>query len=205
MSEKVNLGKTLKDLRIKNNWTLKDVSEKTAISVSTLSKVERNQISLTFDKLVLLTEGLNLDFGALLSSKPTMEVTRRFKPSGRRSVSRATEGNAITTENYDHLYLHNSLLNRSFIPIVADIKAKTLEEFGDLVHHSGEEFAYVLEGAVILHTEFYEPIKLLKGDSVYFDSNMKHAYLAGNKDTSCKLLAICNANKEDLQNAFSGD
>ena len=31
---------------------------------------------------------------------------------------------------------------------------------------------------MILATEFYEPLRLEAGDSVYFDSRMGHAYLA---------------------------
>jgi len=42
------------------------------------------------------------------------------------------------------------------------------------VRHDGEEFLYVLTGLVRLFTEFYEPIELSHGDSVYYDASMGH-------------------------------
>ena len=58
------------------------------------------------------------------------------------------------------------------------IRAKSVSEFGELVHHSGEEYIYVLEGRIEIHTEFYDPIVLEAGESIYIDSNMGHAYVA---------------------------
>ena len=42
---------------------------------------------------------------------------------------------------------------------------------------AGEEFTYVIEGVVEFHTELYAPLTLQAGDSIYFDSEMGHAYL----------------------------
>ena len=36
----------------------------------------------------------------------------------------------------------------------------------------------MLEGTVELYTEFYEPIELETGDSVYYDSGMGHAVIS---------------------------
>ena len=55
---------------------------------------------------------------------------------------------------------------------------RSVEEAGGLSRHAGEEFVYVMEGVLILASEFYEPLRLQAGDSVYFDSHMGHAYLA---------------------------
>ena len=57
------------------------------------------------------------------------------------------------------------------------MRARTAEEFGPLLRHSGEEFLYVLKGAVKLLSELYEPIHLGQGDSVYFDSSMGHGVI----------------------------
>ncbi len=32
----------------------------------------------------------------------------------------------------------------------------------------------ILEGEVMFYTEFYEPVRLDAGDSVYYDANMGH-------------------------------
>lgn len=36
-----------------------------------------------------------------------------------------------------------------------------------------------MKGTVVLHTEFYDPVVLKEGQSIYFDSSMGHAYLVG--------------------------
>ena len=51
------------------------------------------------------------------------------------------------------------------IPIITRIRAKSLSEFGDLVRHSGEEYIHVLEGTIIVHTEFYDPVDARRGRS----------------------------------------
>ena len=49
---------------------------------------------------------------------------------------------------------------------------------------------FVLEGKMALHTEFYEPLLLDVGGSVYFDSTMGHAYLSVGS-VPLKLLCVC--------------
>jgi len=41
-----------------------------------------------------------------------------------------------------------------------------------LSQHRGEEFVYVLSGAIEVHTEHYAPFRLEQGESAYFDSSM---------------------------------
>jgi hypothetical protein len=77
------------------------------------------------------------------------------------------------------------------IPIIGLVRVRTLEEFGDLIRHPGEEFVYVIEGSIELHTEFYEPIILKPGEGAYLDSNMGHAYLAAPGCDEAKILGVC--------------
>jgi quercetin dioxygenase-like cupin family protein len=60
-----------------------------------------------------------------------------------------------------------------------------------MIRHQGEEYAYILEGTVEFHCELYAPLILHKGDSLYFDSGMAHAYLAG-ESGPCRVLSICS-------------
>jgi transcriptional regulator with XRE-family HTH domain len=186
-------GAVLKEQRLSRGWTLAAVSERTGLPVSTLSKVENDKISLTYDKLVRLSQGLEIDISLLFGGADTPQRS----VSGRRSVTRAHEGRSIETSNYGHRYVAADLLNKSFIPVVAEIRARTLEEFGELVRHPGEEFAYVLEGTVDLHTSLYAPVRLNAGDSIYFDSGMGHAYIAASEGV-CRVLSICTGAEAQL-------
>ncbi len=58
------LGILLRSLRLRNGWTLRQMSQRTSIPVSTLSKVEHDRLTLTYDKLVQLSQRLEYpDFG----------------------------------------------------------------------------------------------------------------------------------------------
>jgi quercetin dioxygenase-like cupin family protein len=163
--------------------------------------VENGKMSLTYDKLVRISKGLEIDLAQLFSQGSGGDA---MTVSGRRSIARAGEGHAIETENYGHLYPASDLLNKHFIPIVADIRARSLSEFGEMIRHSGEEYAYVLEGEVELHTDLYAPVLLKTGDSIYFDSGMAHAYIAA-KDGRCRVLSICSASEAQLQSVVRGE
>jgi transcriptional regulator with XRE-family HTH domain len=194
-------GAAVKALRRKHGWTLAEVSRRTGLPTSTLSKIENDKMSLTFDKLARLSSGLEIDISALFRGANGEDA--HSGASGRRSIVRAGEGKAIETKNYLHLYPAWELLNKKIIPIVAELRARSLEEFGELIRHPGEEYAFVLEGEVELHTSLYAPVRLKTGDSIYFDSGMGHAYIAVG-DGPCRVLSLCSAPETQLIAASAG-
>jgi transcriptional regulator with XRE-family HTH domain len=194
-------GAALRTLRMRKGWTLADVSRRTGLPVSTLSKIENGKMSLTYDKLARISAGLEVDIAELFS--PRAAIANGGVPSGRRSITRAGQGQAIETDNYGHLYPASELLNKRFVPIVAEMRARTLAEFGDLIRHDGEEYAFILDGTVEFHSELYAPVVLHKGDSIYFDSGMGHAYLATGAGP-CRVLSICSGAESQLMEAMRG-
>jgi transcriptional regulator with XRE-family HTH domain len=194
-------GSALRSLRKNRHLTLAEVGALTGLPVSTLSKIENDKMSLSYDKLARLSAGLDVDIAQLFEPDTTAPPT---KVHGRRSITRAGEGLAVETENYSHLYPGADLLNKRLVPIIAEPHARSLAEFGELVRHQGEEFVYVLEGTVDLHTDLYAPARLQAGDSMYFDSGMGHAYIAvGLK--RCRVLSICTATQSQLIEALGAD
>jgi transcriptional regulator with XRE-family HTH domain len=194
-------GAALKALRTQRGWTLAEVSRRTGLPVSTLSKIENERISLTYDKLALLSASLGVDISQLFA--PPLGLMRGAF-IGRRSYTPVGQGQVIETGNYGHIYPAADFLNKRFVPIVAELRARSLEEFGELIRHPGEEYAYVLEGTVLFHTELYAPLTMRKGDSIYFDSGMGHAYLAA-ESGPCKVLSICSGPESQLKEALQRD
>lgn len=182
-------GAALRALRKQNGWTLADVSRRTGLRISALSKIENGRVSLTYDKLSLLSEALGLDFAQLFQSQSLEPQSAPSSPYGRRCIVRAGEGKAIETENYSHLYVAADLLDKGFVPMIVECRARSLQEFGILLRHDGDEFAYVLEGTLVVHTDVYAPAVLATGDSIYFDSRIGHAYVNGG-DGTCRVLGI---------------
>jgi transcriptional regulator with XRE-family HTH domain len=61
-------GAVVRAVREQRGWTLAEVSERTGLSVSTLSKVENDKMSLTYDKLSRISKGLAIDIGQLFAA-----------------------------------------------------------------------------------------------------------------------------------------
>jgi transcriptional regulator with XRE-family HTH domain len=193
------IGSLLRALRNRNNWTLKEMSQRCGIPLSTLSKVEHDRLSLTYDKLLLISQRLNIRMSELFAeegSVPEPAVTAR------RSIGRVDDAVRVTTPNYDYFYLCPELRRKRMIPVLTRVRAKSIEEFGELVRHPGEEYIHVIEGRAEVHTEFYDPIVLEAGESVYIDSNMGHAYIAAEGCEEVLLLGVCSSADEQTMESM---
>ena len=88
------------------------------------------------------------------------------------------------------------------IPVITRIRAKTSEQFGELVHHTGEEFIFVLKGRIVVNTEFYDPVTLGEGEFIYIDSTMGHAYLVAEGCDEAEVLGVMSSSDEELMQSL---
>jgi transcriptional regulator with XRE-family HTH domain len=182
------LGLRLKDVRERHGLTLREVSLRSGIPISTLSKVQNHQLSLNYENLVKLSAGLGIDIGEFFRSDPAdLRITRR-------AVNPRGCGVRGSSDRYSYEILATELSQKRMVPGILTVTATSLDEVGGLSRHEGEEFIMVLEGAIELHTEFYTPVSLEEGDSAYIDSTMGHAYLLPENLglNSARLLAVCS-------------
>lgn len=189
------LGAVITDLRTRNGWTLKEMSQRCGIPLSTLSKVEHDRLSLTYDKLQRLSERLNISIADLFADTESAQPPAVL---GRRSVGTLDNAVRVDTANYEYYYVCTELRQKRMVPVITRIHAKSIDEFGDLVRHSGEEFIYVVEGSLVVHTEFYDPIELKAGESIYIDSGMGHAYVCGEGSKETLTIGVMSSADEDL-------
>ena len=182
-------GNILRAHREERSLTLRDLSKKTGLPVSTLSKLENGKMAMTYDKMVRLGAGLEVDLASLISAKPS-QVAASEPRTGRRVIVRNGEIEGVHTKAMHHFYPAIELIEKMMIPVIIDVTAKHPEELGGLLSHRGEEYLYVLEGSMMLHTDLYSAVQLNKGDSIYFDSAMAHAYVRVGDDP-CRVLSIC--------------
>ena len=166
--EPIKLGQRLKEIRKSLGLTLEEASKKTGLARSTLSKIENEQISPTFQVMQKLTHGLQIDIPQLFA--PPKEVSA----TGRRDITRKGEGKAHPTSTYEHELLATQLTNKKMMPFKSRIRARDFSEYSEWIRHDGEEFLLVLSGEIAFFSEFYEPVNLSEGDSVYYDANMGH-------------------------------
>ena len=191
------LGGLIHRLRRRNGWTLRQMSDEVGIPLSTLAKVEADKLSLTYDKLQQLSSRLGLTMAEFLALDETADAQSTPVVTARRSVT--TEGHSVRVEtaHYDYEYLFADLREKRMVPILGRIRAHDIAEFGELLHHRGEEFIYVLEGSIEVHLQFYTSVVLKAGQGIYIDSTMGHAYVAKDCD-SALVLAICSSEHAGL-------
>ncbi len=180
----VDLGLRLRRMRLDNGWTLEEVSQRTGVARSTLSKIENGQMSPTYDVLQRITRGTGLDIVELFDAR------RQNAPFGRRSVTRRGEGKPHPTATYHYEVLATDLSQKEILPFKARVTARSLDDFPGWVRHQGEEFVCVLSGRIQVFTEFYEPVVLEEGDSTYFDSKMGHAIVSLSEEDA-EILWVC--------------
>jgi transcriptional regulator with XRE-family HTH domain len=193
------LGALLRALRSREGWTLKEMSAKSGIPMSTLSKIEHDRLTLTYDKLQSLSRRLGLRMSELFAETQDEAVQ---PVTARRSLGDVARSVRVETPNYDYYYLCTELRRKRMIPVVTKIRARSAEQFGELVRHSGEEFLYVLSGRVEVQTEFYDSVTLEAGQALYIDSSMGHAYLAAEGCDEAEVLAVMSSSEEELMESL---
>jgi transcriptional regulator with XRE-family HTH domain len=172
---KRSLGSHVRKLRKAANLTLAKLSKASGLSLSAISKIENNQISPTFVNLIRLAEGLKMHIADLVTFEQSVHA-----PSARFSITRRSEQAFTKADHYGFSALCSSLQHKKMKPLITRVKPETEDYPVEKVAHHGEEFIYVLEGAIDIRTEYYKPVQLDKGDSMYFDSSMPHCYVSSN-------------------------
>jgi mannose-6-phosphate isomerase-like protein (cupin superfamily)/lambda repressor-like predicted transcriptional regulator len=179
------VGARLRAARKARGLTLAELSMQSGVAISTISKAERADIALTYDKFAALAHALQLDFADIFGQRgeaPAEPMTPAFTAAGTQVV--------YDTPNYEYGLLAHDLTGKRMVPILSHIRARELADFPDFIRHAGEEFVFLLSGSLRLHFENGSEFTLAPGDSLYFDSSVGHIYLSvGEQDA--QVLVCC--------------
>lgn len=181
---RIRMGERLRAIRHKQGLTLADVAARSGLAVSTVSKVERGRMALTYDRFTQLADGLGVDMAELFS-----EYGERFQP-GQVAVSRKGEFAVHVTENYVYEMLFSDVWNKAMVPMLGTLQPYSKMNFERFVSHDGEEFLTVLDGSLTVYFEDRPPEVLSAGDSVYFDSRRGHLYASAGAEPA-RILVVC--------------
>lgn len=177
--DRERVGERLRMLRKSQGLTLKALSECSGVALSTLSKIELGQISVSYEKLAAAAHALNVDIAQLFDARASMAN------AGSRAavVVRTTpqEAPRYDADNYDYRMLATDFPAKRMTPLLGTIVARDLSSFADYVRHAGQEFVLVLSGKVRILFETGEAIELARRESAYFDSGVGHVYLSTGK------------------------
>lgn len=174
---RATIGERLREARHRRDLTLAQASQLTRVSVSTLSKLENLQVSPSFDVIMRISQGFDISLEDLVTSGGKQQIV------GRRAITRRGDGVTFSTAQYGYKVHATDLIRKHMVPLEMRIMARTVDDFEQWGCHPGEEYVFVIEGAIEVHTELYSPARLIEGESAYFDSSMPHVYISiGPKD-----------------------
>ncbi|MFP3387257.1 helix-turn-helix domain-containing protein [Brevibacillus sp. SIMBA_040] len=160
------IGKLIKALRTGRKKTLKQIAEKTDLSISFLSQVERGKSSITLESLKKISEALEVSPSYFFSENSVHVIS-----SVRRGSLEQTKKNDFSFVFED---LSGNLANPSMEPILVTLQPH--EDKGVPFIHKGQEFVYVLEGVLTLLLG-HEEYELRPGDSIHMESSTPHNWL----------------------------
>jgi transcriptional regulator with XRE-family HTH domain len=183
-------GLAVRKLRLSKGMTLAQLSDKSGVPLSTLSKLELGQSTLSYDKLMQLCRAMEIDPGMAL-----LADTAQAAPSGRRAIYRG-DGETARLGPHNVKIVASDLLSKPFTPLIVEVNARTLQDHGPLVELPGEAYIHVLEGDLFLHTEIYAPTRLRKGEGCYFDARLPHALICDS--AAGKALFVFSGEEETL-------
>jgi transcriptional regulator with XRE-family HTH domain len=186
MSSSPSLGTLMANLRTRKGWTLREMSAATCIPLSTLAKVEHDRLTLTYDRIQQICSHLSIKLSDLL-------LLDRAEIAGRRSVSKSRDGLRVDAPDHDYCYPSIDVEPKMMAPVVVKVRSKAGPDKHGASTHAGEEFIYVLDGRLEVHTEFYAPAVLERGESIYIDANMAHALFAASDCEEATCLVVLSS------------
>ncbi|MCM3144201.1 XRE family transcriptional regulator [Brevibacillus sp. MER 51] len=160
------IGVLIKSLRVGKKKTLKQIAEKTQLSISFLSQVERGKSSITLESLKKISEALGVSPGYFFSGESI---------GGNERVHRASRARSqLQRAPFMYEDLSGQLANPSLVPILVTLSPHG--EKGTPFAHKGQEFIYVLEGVLTLLLG-EEEHDLFPGDSIHMESSVPHNWV----------------------------
>jgi transcriptional regulator with XRE-family HTH domain len=156
--------KKIKDLRQERGLTLKDLSAKTDLSVSFLSQVERGSSSLAITSLKKIADAFEVPITQFFDSETNNNYVVKIESRKPFNI----EGSSAT-----YTRLNGEFAARSLEPLMVTLSPKQAQT--QTSSHPGEEFYYVLNGAVLFNVDGEEYF-LKEGDSIHFPSNVPHLW-----------------------------
>ena len=169
----MTIGGRIKKRRKKMNYTLKELSDKTKLSVGFLSNIERDLNSPSISNLQQICEALNVNLMEVIDDK------QKESP-----VTRVNERKEIFSNSNSNMKIENIIVGKTnFNGIVITIDGES-GEYTDLSWgHSYDEVGVVISGKLEVELDSKTYI-LNKGDSIYINSFTPHRYKNPSKDKS---------------------
>ncbi len=168
------LGEKLRGLRLKKSMGLAQLGKHTGLSPAMLSKLERGRLFPTLPTLLRIAMVFSVGLDYFFTDERKRHVVAVVRRKDRLRFAENMGGGAVA---YHFESLDFPANQRKFNAFLAAFEAGPADKI-KLHQHAGVEFLYVLRGKLDL-TIGPDPHSLDAGDSIYFDSTVRHGYRRG--------------------------
>ncbi|WP_339089867.1 XRE family transcriptional regulator [Variovorax paradoxus] len=171
--DRTTFGHRLRTARKRFGWTLAELAERSGVSITTISRAERGQLALGYENFTALGRALDMDMNAMFAGAGVKPA--QFDGP---VVTRAGKGVVYRGLSFAYEFLGTTAAGKQMSPVLGTVHARRINGPEDFARHPGEEFAYVLSGEIDVHFDTGEVVRLARGDSLYYDSGIGHAYVS---------------------------
>lgn len=181
-----DLPHRLKTFRRARLLTLEQLAERTNLTKSYLSKLERGLSEPSISTVLKLAAAYDVDISELIG-------TEKEDGAGV-SVVRFGERTPLDLPNKDAGYHYEAVAGkrtfRSMNPFIVRPPHQT-QDAAAVFPHAGEEFMLVLKGSATVSVG-EQTFELASGDSIYFDSELPHKLLSTSPERAEVLVVATN-------------
>ncbi|QIL82695.1 helix-turn-helix domain-containing protein [Diaphorobacter sp. HDW4A] len=188
---KHEVGLKIRKARKERGLTLQQVAASSGLAVSTISKAERGQIALSYEKVLQLGSALDIDMTRLFMAGDVSAAD--IEGDGEHPTvvkDRFADVQRYETDQYEYSVLCGAYPAKKMQPLVAVINAREARDFSETIRHPGQEFVMVLSGRVRIVFENGETVELGKHEAAYFDSGIGHVYVSLSKQPA-EVVSVC--------------
>ena len=182
------VGLKIKGIRESKNLSVAEIAERSGLAESQIVSIETDQNLPSLGPLIRIARALGVRLGTFMDDNDALGpvVCRGADREQDSSISFSNDA----TDARKHMEYHplaRQKAGRHMEPFIIDIHPEETPQF-QLSAHEGEEFIYVMEGEVEIEYG-KETYRLHKGDSIYYDSIVKH-HVHGAPGKSARILAL---------------
>jgi transcriptional regulator with XRE-family HTH domain/quercetin dioxygenase-like cupin family protein len=195
----LKLGERIRDARQRQGLTLRQLASRLGTSSARLSQIENERVRVHLQDVLEVAEALNIPLDALIPTDVTLpyQITRdtdwRARPP-KPTLLAYPDGSAGRSSPHQYWSLANLFLGRHLEPVLGRIMPIDEHELC-FCYHDEEEFAFALRGTLefrIKTPEGEHREELVRGDSVYFRSDLPHCFRSLEAEPAETIHVFCS-------------
>ncbi len=180
------LGTKIRGLREAASLTKEELAEAAGIEAAQIESIEGDEASPAISTLIKISRRLGVRLGTLLDGTEAGEpvVTSAEAAAPTVNTSKAGSGSHL---NFYSLAGHKP--DRNMEPFLISIHHSDCGDRKSWSTHEGEEFIYVLEGAIeVCYGKGKYTVNA--GESIYYDSIVPHCVSSADRDKPARAIAV---------------